>query len=251
MARTALLATFALTLTPFAAAHDLYIVKDGDRICVRVGEHFPASMDAMDPARLETLTLNGQPLKPVKDEAAKQTCAPSDAKSGIVQATVPPRFIRLAGKDFQGYVEDEGLKAAISGRKGSEDQEGRELYSRYAKTLIGATGAATKPLGHVLEIVPETDPASLKSGQPLAVRILFRGKPLAGVKVGAMYAGAETSGHTYPVSTTTDKSGGAVLKLDRPGLWYARLIHMVPANGDPDFDWRSFFATLVFEVPAS
>jgi uncharacterized GH25 family protein len=81
--------------------------------------------------------------------------------------------------------------------------------------------------------------------------VMFRGQPLAGVKLSAMYAGAQTTGHEYPVSTTTDENGRAVLKLDRPGHWYARLIHMVPSGGDPDYDWRSFFATLVFEVPAS
>jgi hypothetical protein len=252
MPRLTLFALIALTLTPFATAHDLYIVRDGDGICARVGEHFPASMDAIDPERMERFSVNGQPLKPTKDGAAKQTCAPADVNTGIVQATVPPRFIRLSGKDFQGYIQDEALHAAIAGRKGKEGQAGRELYSRYAKTLLGTNGpAATKPLGHVLEIVPETDPAALKAGQPLAVKVMFRGQPLVGVKLSAMYAGAQTTGHEYPVSTTTDENGRAVLKLDRPGQWYARLIYMVPSGGDPDYDWRSFFATLVFEVPAS
>ncbi len=37
--------------------------------------------------------------------------------------------------------------------------------------------------------------------------------------------------HAYPVVVETDAQGEAVLKLDRGGLWYARLIHMVAAHG--------------------
>jgi uncharacterized GH25 family protein len=240
-----------LLVCPASFAHDLYFVKVGNQICARVGEHFPESMNAMPPNRLDTFTVNGQALKPVLQAAKKQTCAPlpANTKQGVVAATVSPVFIRLEPKDFQEYITAEGLNAAITGRAGKEHMEGRELYSRYAKTLIGANGeTATKALGHVLEIVPETDPSTLKPGEPLPVKVMFRGQPLPGVKIAAMYAGAKTSGHAYPVSTTTDAEGRAVLKLDRPGLWYARLIHMVPSGSDPDFDWRSFFATLVFET---
>jgi hypothetical protein len=51
------------------------------------------------------------------------------------------------------------------------------------------------------------------------------------------------------VVTRTDAEGKATLKLDRGGLWYARLIHMVPAQDDPDYQWRSFFSTMTFTVP--
>jgi hypothetical protein len=56
-------------------------------------------------------------------------------------------------------------------------------------------------------------------------------------------------GHEFPVVTRTDAEGKATLKLDRGGLWYARLIHMVPAQDDPDYQWRSFFSTMTFTVP--
>jgi len=166
---------------------------------------------------------------------------------------VHPRYIRLEAKDFNSYIGGEGFAAVIAARRqnGKADAEGRELYSRFAKVVVGRGGSlATRPLGHVLEIVPEKDPATLASGEPLPVRVLFRGEPLAGVRVSAAYAGAEMKGHEFPVAAETDAEGRALLKLDRPGLWYARLIHMVAAQDDPQIDWRSFFATLTFEVPA-
>jgi hypothetical protein len=58
------------------------------------------------------------------------------------------------------------------------------------------------------------------------------------------------NGHEYPVTTRTDAEGRANLKLDRPGLWYARIIYMEPAQNDPEIDWRSYFSTTTFEVPA-
>lgn len=193
------------------------------------------------------------------EPAANQTCAKLRPGSGsiattfeheIVEMTVNPNFIRLSAKDFNGYIEGEDFKAVIAARKqkGATESEGRELYSRYAKLILPGS-AGNKVLGHVLEIVPEISPGKMKAGGSLPVRVLFRGKPLAGVRVSAVYAGAKLEGHSYPVNAETDNDGRAELKIDRSGLWYARLIHMVPAENDPDFDWRSFFATMTFTVP--
>jgi type IV secretory pathway protease TraF len=88
--------------------------------------------------------------------------------------------------------------------------------------------------------------ASLPAEEPLAVKVLFQALP--DVQVSAFYAGAKLKGHSYPVSSRTDPEGRAVLKLDRAGLWYARLIYMRPAQDAPEVDWRSYFATLNFEV---
>lgn len=245
-----------------AAAHDLYLVAEGQgakrKVCARIGEHFPASMNAMPPGRVGAFQVRGGDSKVTKlegkvEEAAKQTCATLPARADIVEMTVNPNFIRLAAKDFNGYIEGEGFKAVIAERKqsGQMDGEGRELYSRFSKLILpGAGKEAIGPLGHVLEIVPELSPDKVKVGGSMPVRVLFRGRPLAGVRIAAVYAGAKLEGHAFPVNAETDAEGRANLKIDRPGLWYVRLIHMVPSGGDPDYDWRSFFATLTFEVPA-
>ncbi len=245
-----------------AAAHDLYLVTDGagaqQKVCARVGEHFPASMNAMPANRanvFQARSVTGKKatkLTGVVEEAAKQLCAPLPAGANdLVEMTVNPVFIRLAAKDFNGYIHGEGFKAVIAARqeKAATESEGRELYSRYTKLLLPGGAGATEPMGHVLEIVPEHSPDEIKPGEMLTVRVLFRGKPLAGVQVAAVYAGAKLEGHAYPVNAETNKDGRAQLKIDRPGLWYARLIHMVPAEGDPEVDWRSFFATMTFSVP--
>ncbi len=242
------------------SAHDLWLVTGvpgaRGRVCARIGEHFPVSMNGVSLDRVQLFQVRTKDgtkgLKGV--EGKKQLCAllpnPS-AAAGVVEIVAHPRFIQLDAKDFNSYIEGEGFADVIRARQqaGKTGAEGRELYSRASKLLIGKTGElATRPLGHVLEIVPEKDPAALAGGEPLPVQVLFRGKPLAGVRVSAAYAGAEMKGHDFPVTAETDADGRALLKLERAGLWYARLIHMVAAQDDPEVDWRSFFSTLTFQV---
>ncbi|HYD16648.1 MAG TPA: DUF4198 domain-containing protein [Candidatus Nanoarchaeia archaeon] len=242
-------------LSAVASAHDLYLITGTadsmEKACAGIGERFPNSDNAVTSDRVERFRfVSGTGSSDLKGKGDRTYfCAPLPAgQSGVVEMVIPPRYIRLDAKDFNEYAAAEGFDGPLSLRKqrGQTDSPGREVYSRYSKLLVG-TGADLRPLNHVLEIVPEKDPASLRSGESLPVRVLFRGKPLSGVKVSAMYADAPAKGHSFPVSAFTDQQGRAELKLDRPGLWYTRLSHMTPAQ-DPDFEWRSFFATLTFRA---
>ena len=248
---------FCLTLGSIALAHDLYLTREkSEQVCAGIGEAFPTSENAITADRLNSFSVWVQTTrKDLKGAVvAKQFCAaaPSDA-AFVAEMTVQPRFIKLKAKDFSGYVHGEGLTNVEATRQqsGQSDAEGRELYSRYSKLLAGRLGdSATKPLGHALEIVPQKDPAELKPGDSLPVVVMFKGKPLADAQVSAVYANAKLKGHEYPVTTRTDAEGRAALKLDRSGLWYARIIYMEPAQNDPEIDWRSYFSTMTFEVPA-
>lgn len=251
-----------LLLAASSLAHDLYLVTGVKgakaKACARIGEAFPESTNAVIADRLNSFSYQdaqGKNIALTGNVQGKQFCAPFTSQSPtIVEMTVQPRFIKLEAKDFNPYIEGEGLQVVQNLRRerGQENAPGRELYSRYAKLLAGSLGAAaTHPLGHALEIVPEMDPRQLRSGDPLPVKVLFQGKPLPDAQVSAVYAGAKLAGHSYPVSARTDGEGRAVLKLDRAGLWYARLIYMLPAQDDPEVDWRSYFATLTFEVSSA
>lgn len=244
----------AMLLTQFSFAHDLYLTLEKDqRICAGIGEQFPVSMNAVTADRLTAFNVRkSKQVSPLKGAVAdKQFCASSPMDNFIAEIIIQPRFIKLSAKDFGSYIHGEGLKAVEQRRAdtGKQDTEGRELYSRYSKLIVGKLGAeASQVLGHSLEIVPKRDPSELKPGEPLQVEVLFKGKPLANAQISAVYAGAKLAGHEYPVTTRTDDNGMAELKLDRPGLWYARLIYMEPAQNDPDIDWRSYFSTLTFSI---
>jgi uncharacterized GH25 family protein len=243
-----------------AAAHDLFLVTGlrgaEGKVCARIGEQFPESANGVTADRVALFRLRSKSADRQLEgkEEPKQFCAPLPKANGIAEMVIQPRFMQLAAKDFNEYVSGEGLREVARIRKQNRqtDEEGRELYSRYAKLIVGSDpDSVSMPLGHTLEIIPSKHPAQLKPGENLQVLVLFRGNPLADAQVAAVYAGAELEGHTYPVLTRTDGEGRVLLKIDRPGWWYVRIIHMVQAENDPEVDWRSYFATLTLQVPAS
>ena len=253
MSRVSVIALLLLAST-FAFAHDLYLVPRGRQVCAGIGETFPRSENAVTADRVEFFRLrqSGKEVPLAGKVAGSQFCASlPPAKAAIVEMAVQPRFIRLDAAKFEEYIHAEGFADVIKSRQQArrEKSDGRELYSRYSKLFLGAGGEPfTRPIGHVLELVPQRDPASLHPGESLSFLVLFKGKPLPGVRISAAYAGAAIKGHNFPVSADTSPEGKASLKLDRPGLWYVRLIHMTPAFNDPDIEWRSYFCTLTFTI---
>lgn len=247
---------FLFAFATLASAHDLYLIRDDKagqaRVCARIGEEFPVSMGNPRPESIEFFRATGGEkaveLKGELEADAKQICAPLPKADSAVEMMIQPRYIKLKPVDFNEYIHGEGLRSIEKLRAPAKQREGREMYSRYTKSVIGASAAeATRNFGHVLEIVPEKDPATLKANDDLPVRVFFRGKPLADAQIAAIYSGEKLEGHSFNTMARTDKTGRARLKVTRGGLWYARMIYMVPAN-DPDFEWRSFFATVTFEV---
>jgi uncharacterized GH25 family protein len=139
-----------------------------------------------------------------------------------------------------------------------------------AKTVL-VVGGSDRNLGGLmnqpLELVPLTDPSKLKRGTALPVKVLFEGKPAAGMPVRATYAGHEPpegsgaaqqpgqqvqagkggkeegaakaeeghrgGGMRYPVEAVTDAQGQAVIPVDREGYWMITVSHK-PAHPDPE-----------------
>ena len=125
----------------------------------------------------------------------------------------------------------------------------------YLKTLVQAgipTAASANTLykrriGQRLEILLENDPGRIEPNGKLAVKVLFEGNPLAGAKVFACRRAGEDR-PSYVVSAVTSAKGLAEFKLDQPGLWLVRTVHMRAANGGPraEAQWESFWAAYTF-----
>lgn len=239
-----------------AAAHDFWIEPSsfrpapGERVAVRlrVGEHMQGDPVPRDPGRIERFAAVG----PAGE--AEVAGVPGSDPAGWVSPAGPglhwlvfdsnPASLEQAGPKFDRYLGEEGLERIRELRKGAGPV--REIYSRCAKSLIrvgdGSAGY-DRALGLELELIPEKDPYSLKPGEALPVRLLYRGEPLDGALVVAMASpearvAARTSG------------GRASLVLDRPGLWLVKAVHMVRAPGGSGAEWESLWASLTFELPA-
>ncbi|NJL58947.1 MAG: DUF4198 domain-containing protein [Desulfobacteraceae bacterium] len=122
---------------------------------------------------------------------------------------------------------------------------------KYAKSLftVGTAGghAFSKVLGHTMEIVPLNDPATLKEGDELSVKVLLEGKP-ASTYIYGTYAGFSKEANTFGYTTRTDKDGVAKIRLIRSGTWLLVVKQEMPYPDTAECDKKSCAATLTFQI---
>ena len=259
-----LLSTFLLLASSAVlSAHDFWIEPSSFRpavgtqiaVSLRVGEHF----------RGEPVPRAGPKIvKFVLSSAAGEASIgglPGTDPAGFARITTPGFLligyrsnrtpITLEAEKFEKYLEDEGLDAVLKARasRNERGKPGNEVYSRCAKSLVAGNGTGDSgfdgTLGFTLELVAESNPLKLRPGDSMKLRLLYEGQGLPGALV-------KLTRQDDPETTTTARTGpdGRVsFKLDRKGVWLARVVHMVPAPAETGADWESLWASLTFEVP--
>lgn len=263
-----------LAVTTTLSAHEFWLtaqpwrITPGQRaaILVNVGSRFPLASTFTAPERIESIRLFGPageiPIRPPfsreKDSLAATVKPPAIPGTYVGVVTVKPRFLEIKAPSFEMYLKHEGLDSVIAARAraGEASAPGRERYSRYGKTLIRVGDAApgahvSRPLGLPVELVPLTDPASLKPGDRCRVRLLFQGEPVVGAMVGAIYASAKVQPDEWPLTERTDAHGEVQFTLTDPGPWLIRTVHMVRRGGESGAeaaDWESYWASLSFAL---
>lgn len=265
--KTIRLALLALLLAaPALSAHDLWIEPGtftpapGQRVAVRlrVGQGFRGDPVPRDPKLLERFVALGPkgevaiPGVPNTEPAGFASFSAQGLQVLVYDSAREP--IELEGPKFEEYLREEGLQNVISLRaqRGQSAAPGREVFSRCAKALVsvGGKGAGERGYDRVaglpLELVPEKSPYALVGGGELPVRLLYQGKPLENALVIALQKGRADQA----VSARTDRKGRVTLRLDRPGVWLVKAVHMVPAPKEAGADWESFWASLTFEILA-
>jgi len=119
----------------------------------------------------------------------------------------------------------------------------------YAKAVVqlgkGGGDFFSKPLGHALEIIPLKDPALIRQGDLLPIKVLYRGEPLR-AEVRSTYAGFARDAWAYV--SGTNKEGITQIKILQSGIWLLKVNHKVPYHDPAACDQSSFAATLTFEV---
>ena len=172
--------------------------------------------------------------------------------TSVLALDTAPVDILLTAEKFQRYLFEERLIdiLALRATRGQEEAPGRERYSRSLKALVQVgerlDDVALRPVGQDLEIVPLLHPYSLPPGRPLEVRVLFRGKPLAGRAV--TFANRYRSNVTTRI-VRTGADGRVSAPLERAGDWLVALVHMEPST-EPEADWRSYWSSLTFALPS-
>jgi uncharacterized GH25 family protein len=198
-----------------------------------------------DMDRLDELVLlgpNGDALK-----MASQNEIEFKGKKPLNQAGT----YMIAAKRKEGFFSKttEGYKR--QSKKGLKNVLQCSYSGGYAKAIInvGEEGGGTivsKPLGHTLEIVPLKDPADLRVGDDLPVKVLHDGALLS-TEIYATYAGFSTDG-AWAYATKTNKDGVARIKMIHSGIWLIKVSHKKPYPDTRECDQYSYTATLTFQM---
>ncbi|MCX7602457.1 MAG: DUF4198 domain-containing protein [Bryobacteraceae bacterium] len=255
-----------LALAAAAFGHDLYLmpepwlVRPGQQIRVvyQNGDEFPEGVAPVRPERLrraELLWKGGAAAFTDITAEEKRTVAmvraPGEGTLMLISQTIP-NFIELDAEKFEQYLRHENLDFVLRWRKenGESSAPGREIYSKYVKSLVRCgkgDGFHAYEAGLTIEFVAEADPYGLRPGQPLPVRLRFRGRPAAGVAIESAWlergrAKMETIGRT-------DAEGRIVVPIRAAGPHRLHAIVMERRTDRTQADWESFWATLTFSIP--
>lgn len=228
------------------------------RVEAHVGHHFPSGESAIAPERIADFRLissnDEAPILGYRVEGTALVAEVTASAAGAQMAalTLHPRPIALSPEQFAGYIDEEGAAASVTPdfQTGVTQSAQHEVYSKYAKAILtnDDDGVACRVVGQKMEIVLERNPAALRPGDHLSVRVLFDGAPIAGVRVSSGCDGL--SDGCYASHTRTDADGRAGIELPVSGCWFIRS-HYIRRHPDPSTaQWESFWPSMTFRIEA-
>jgi uncharacterized GH25 family protein len=243
--------TMAVGVSSPANAHE-FIVKPG-AMTVQAGAELQI-------AGLSThIFLISQELEAAKDvkvglyARGKRTdiaVKPNDktlAYDGTVTAPSSGTFIVTGARLPQIWATtSEGLKQVTGKTPGVANPYKIEKFAKALVNVTPADDSFSTVIGDTLEIVPLTNPATVKPGNELTVRVLFKGQPLT-TNVYATYDGFSKEENTYAYYTEGHKDGTAKVKVTQPGIWIVRVQHTAPERTE-DYERYVARAVLLFEA---
>ena len=256
-----------LAMAGSAQAHSIAVIANtpatspGGKVTVFLawGHRLPVDelISGNDLAQFQRHSPSGAVTPLSRDDRSLQANEIVLDETGLHQVTV----VR-APSVFTMYTEASGKRVHARGPKSELVlPEGAQINlsarsSQFGKALIIAgsseSAAPCPPLGHALEIVLESTPGmkGFSPDEPIRARVLFQGKPLAGVNVFAASTTLNPDG-SPEVSAVTDDEGRVALDLFEPGTWVLQVSHRTdaPESQRDSYDTESFFAS--FTIPVS
>lgn len=108
-----------------------------------------------------------------------------------------------------------------------------------------------RPLGHPFELVPEANPVTpMGPGTPLKVRLLYKGKPLAGARVSFIPHGETlTEGFDKRYERLTDDQGRASFRPTVGTVYLVVAHHREARESGPGYESTKYTAALTVFVP--
>lgn len=258
-----------------AAAHDFWIIPSAFEVppggtleaLGQTSTRFPSSVSAVATARVADARLVGPTGSTritdlgQRDKSLVLRQRPSAPAQYLIAVALVPSPVRSPAAAFQHWLGLEGAPGeaarleALGAFRGADSVTRRTL--KYAKTIaqVGSGGPRmfAQAAGQPLEFILGSDPASLRVGDTVPVRMVFNGRPVA---AGEAHAGAAdwpiAPGAEVPepqdVHLRADQQGVLRLTVTRGGVWNVRGIHVAPGASGASREWDVHWATLVFQI---
>ena len=240
---------------------DSYFLQPNAKAVVRVmNGTFQKSDGAIARERLADLTLHGPGFTAASTESiawrAEEKTSIMEIQTGgagtyLVGISTKPREIALKAADFNEYLSHDGIPDTLAARKRNNElsKDVRERYSKHVRAIFQVGDKHSddykKPLNYPVELIPQQNPYSLRTGQTIAVLCLLEGKPIANQFV--MAAWESRDGKIRELNARSDAKGIARIRLGGAGKWFIKFIHMTPIS-EPNLNYESKWASLTFEI---
>lgn len=263
-----LIALTALLLSPAqpVAAHEFwispntYMINAGDQLLanLRVGENFKGGASVFLPDRFVRFDVvqDGEP-QPVEgrigDRPALNMPIREDGLLTIVHQTTHNLLTYRDPEKFESFLrhKDAAWVLEAHSERGLPETGFKEMYSRYAKSLIavGAGEGSDAPVGLITEIVALNNPFTDDLTGGMTLQVLYEGAPRAQAQVEVFARGSDDT-----VTVTlhqTDEDGRVTIPV-APSTEYlvdAVLLRPVYSDSLDEPVWESLWASLTFSVP--
>lgn len=249
------------------SAHDFFLVPgalsfpsgNDVEILAQSSSRFPTSAGAIAFARVSRAVMIGSegetPLTNMSHRGTSLVLRSRPESNGqrLVAVDLVSRSARQTPAGFVHWLKLEGAGDAAERIAAGTRLNGLDSITRtdtkHAKTIIevgrGGPRSFSRRSGQMIEFVPARDPSSLRAGDTLRVRILFKDAPLAGISVHASVPAPEdtTQKGEPDIHLVTDAQGELSLPVRKTGLWLIRTIHVLEASRG---NWETHWASLVF-----
>lgn len=251
-----------------AMAHDSWLIADknaankDDEIWLSfvTGEEFPLGEKATAPSRVASfvdvlgkITTDISGYLP-QDKGLSVRKKIEGGGLHVIGIALRANSIEMTPEKFESYLREERADAAIERFSKKSDKPAKvvEEYTKFAKTMVNVDPtedndtAFKKPIGHRLEIIPQSNPCQWKVGDTVKIEVLLDGFRWANVPVSLGFEGSGE--HTYAAQTRTNDKGMASFTLSKPGHAFIKAHFIRPLTGLGKATWESYWASLTFRV---
>lgn len=175
------------------------------------------------------------------------------AQAGIVTVWLEakPKDLELTDDQVIEYLDEIHAPASIreAWSKREKGAKWTESYVKCAKTVVlvgdgGGDESWSEPVGAPLEMVPLSNPVTVKAGQEFSVQLVQDGKPVPQASIALVPDGEKA--HLFQV---TDAEGRASFTLPSQGQYLLTCVLLEPTSKASI--WKSRFATFTFQAKAS